>query len=374
MPRPRRAVGLIVIVAGLMLAAIGATVLLGSAAQPVPEIVLGARSPGFLVATDELRRRARLADQGTEPYASAVRDLLEFADRMVGRPASPQEPLEIRGTEGPFVDDSATAYGLALAYGVTGEERYADSAVAYIRAWVDTTRTTVGTCPDSGGCQTSLIISRTAPGFVFAADLLAGSVAWDSDLATRFATWLRAVILPTASELDNNWGDAGTFTRVVLTAYLDDRDGLRAALGRWYHQADLIAGDGHIPEETRRGSSGMAYTQESLQYRIGAAVVAERYGLDLWAYRNPGGSTLFDAVDYLAAYWGRPREWPWDDDARTPAPGPIWEIVYARSPDPGYVPIIETRRPYGAHGHSALRWTTLTNGVPFREPPSAPPT
>ena len=361
-------VAAVVVLAVVAVVATGAfLVLRGPGTPPFAHdpLTLGERTPGYLTSRAELRQRADLATQGVEPYASAEEDLLAFAEAALAEPPRPQEPLEITGTEGPFVDDSARAYGLALAYAVTGDRRYAEAAAAIITAWVDTTHTTVGACPDSGACQTSLIISRTAPGFVFAADLIADSGALDTAQETAFRDWLRTVILPTASELDNNWGDAGTFTRVVLTDYLGDREGLLHALDRWLTQQDLVAADGHIPEETRRGAGGMSYTQESLQYRVAVAAIAERYGLDLWSYVGAGGATVRDAVDYLADYWSRPGDWPWDPNVDAPSTGPFWEIVYARFRDARYEPIIAERRPYGAQGHSALRWTTLTDGVPF---------
>ena len=93
-------------------------------------------------------------------------DLLDWAEQAVDRSPDPAERLRIKGTEGPFVDDTAAAYGLALAWTVTGDDQYAEAAARYIMAWVDTTVSTERTCPDDGACQTSLIISRTVPGFV----------------------------------------------------------------------------------------------------------------------------------------------------------------------------------------------------------------
>lgn len=370
LPRPRRrlvALGIAVVLGVVVLAGLGATTL-GPGPSPTPRppaFVLGARTPGYLVSIEELRDRARLAADGIEPYAGAVADLLAFADRAVDREPEPEEPLDINGTEAPFVDDSAAAYGLGLAYVVTNEQRFAEAAARYIGGWVEATTTTRDACPDRGACQTSLIVSRTAPGFVFAAALIAGSGAMSDAQTSAFRAWLTTVILPVASTLENNWGDAGAFTAVVLTDFLGDRPGLEAALERWRVQTDRIAADGHIPEETRRGSSGMSYTQEALQYRVAVAVIGERYGLDLWDFRGDGGATLTEAIDYLATYWSRPDSWPWDPDPSVPSTGPFWEIAYAHAPKAAYEPIILGRRPYGDQGHSALRWTTLTNGVPF---------
>ncbi|MGZ9161338.1 MAG: alginate lyase family protein [Candidatus Limnocylindrales bacterium] len=363
-------IGAIAVAVITLIAAIG----LALTAKPVvvhPVITLGPRTAGYLASAVDLQARADLAAAGTEPYAAAVDDLLADADAARTRDPRPQEPLEIAGTDGPFVDDSAAAYGLALAYALTGDDAYAEAAARYIDAWVSTMRTTVGTCPDNGRCQTSLIIGRTASAFVFAADLIDDHQAFDASARADFVGWLRDVILPTASTLENNWGDTGAFLRITITDYLGDEVGLRAGIEQWYTQQDRVAADGHLPEETRRGTAGISYTQEALQYRVGAAVIAERRGVDLWSYRGAGGATLRDAIDYLAGYWSHPADWPWDGGAETPSTGPFWEIAYQRFEDPRYVPIIRERRPYGAQGHSAMRWTTLTNGVPLPDAPGA---
>jgi hypothetical protein len=43
----------------------------------------------------------------------------------------------------------------------------------------------------------------------------------------------------------------------------------------------------------------------------------------------------------------------------------MWEIAYQHWHDPGWPAIFAADRPFGADGHSAIRWTTMTNGVPI---------
>ena len=93
------------------------------------------------------------------------------------------------------------------------------------------------------------------------------------------------------------------------------------------------------------------------------AEIAARRGIDLWSYTGRAGGNLRAAIDRLAYYWFRPEEWPDHTDPTVPSTGPMWEIAYARYGDPRWQPIIQARRPYGDRGHSAVRWTTLTNGV-----------
>jgi hypothetical protein len=173
------------------------------------------------------------------------------------------------------------------------------------------------------------------------------------------------VIIPAASERPNNWGDAGTFLRVVGTDYIGDTKGLESAIDKWRSLIDLIEADGRIPEEVRRGSAGISYTQEALQYKVAVARIAERRGIDLWDFEGDAGGSLRLAMDRLAHYWFRPEEWPDFPRADVPTAGPVWEIAYAHWQEPTWIPMVLERRPYSDRGHSAIRWTTLTNGIPI---------
>jgi hypothetical protein len=333
----------------------------------------------YLIDQQELERRGRLAADGQEPYATALTDLMLWADDAVDEVPQPVQPLVIEGTEGPFVDDASRAYGLGLAYSLTGEERYATAARATVRAWMDTARTTADTCTDHGGCNTSLMLGRAAPGFVFGAALIAESPSWTDEDRAALEAWMHDVLLPAASARPNNWGDAGNFLRVVAADYSGDQEAWDAAIATWKAFIDLIEPDGRIPEEARRGRSGIAYTQEALQYKVAVAVIAERRGVDLWDHVGAQGASLRTAIDRLAYFWTRPQEWPDHEDPRVPSTGPFWEIVYGRWRDPLWVDIVADGRPYGDEGHSAVRWTTLTHGVPIGTeggasgPPSSQP-
>ena len=320
----------------------------------------GPVSAGYLTSIEELRERAALARDGVEPFASAVEQLLDWADDALGQDPEPDESLRIKGTDGPFFDDATAAYGLALAFGVTGEARYATHSRALILAWVETTTSLRNACPDGGECQTSLIVARVVAGFAFAADLLEQGGAWDAADRAALSAWLDHLILPILPALPNNWGDAGNFAAIVLTDYIGDEAGFDAAVERWRQRLAGIAADGHLPEETRRGDNGIMYTQEALVYKVAIPTIVERRGVDLWDDQNAHGVGLRDALDYLVRYWDDPEAWPWNDHAEVPSPGPLWEIAYAHWCDPRYLAIAADRRPYGSEGNSAVLWTTLT--------------
>jgi hypothetical protein len=361
-------VGIIVVVANLP---DGRAVTPGDGSPSIPSPAPAVGSRGYLVSVDELRRRGDLAEAGEEPYAAAVADLLEWADAALDEDPEPTQPLIVVGTDNEFVDDARRAYGLGLAYVVSGEERYAAASRRTIRAWVDTATTTADTCHDHGGCHTSLILGRAGAGFAFGADLIEESESWTAEDAADLRVWMGEVLLPAASERINNWGDAGTFLRAVAADYAGNQSEFDRAIAKWRALIDLIGPDGRIPEETRRGPAGILYTQEALQYKLAVARIAERRGIDLWSYVGARGGSLRSAVDYLADYWNRPEDWPDHPRPRIPSIGPMWELAYAQWRDSRWVPIMLDRRPYGNFGHSAIAWTTLTNGIPIEESAAA---
>ncbi|MGI8873352.1 MAG: alginate lyase family protein, partial [Egibacteraceae bacterium] len=325
----------------------------------------GDSAEGYLTDVAELARRAALAERGEEPYRTAVGDLLADAEDALDAEPDPRDPLGGGRATSRFIRDSASAYGLGLAHAVTGDSRYAEKAAEFVMAWADVTRSTRNTCPDNGSCATSLVISRHAPGFVFAASLIEDAQVLSDADRKAFRGWLAEVILPATSERSNNWGDAGVFADVVVSDYIGDDRRFREAIERWRRMVDLIGPDGDIPEETRRGRSGLLYTQGALTYKVAVAEIAGRRGIDLWTYEGRRGGNLKRAVDLLAHYWSRPDEWPFNRKVSVPSPSGLWEIAYAHWQQPEYASILADGRPFGARSNSAIRWTTLTTGVPL---------
>jgi hypothetical protein len=95
------------------------------------------------------------------------------------------------------------------------------------------------------------------------------------------------------------------------------------------------------------------------------ARIAERAGIDLWTSTGADGGSLHAAVELAARYQTDPTGWPWAERPHNPTVGPVWELVYAHWQDPLAAGLLRASRPLGADGHSAIRWTTLTNGIPL---------
>lgn len=276
--------------------------------------------------------------------------------------ARPSDPLSISSTEGPFVTDAQAAYTLALAGYVTGEERYSRTAAAIVGAWVSTARSTKNTCPDTGGCSTSLMVSRAAPALVFAVDVLRADGYYDDGALDRFHAWLRSVILPAASDRDNNWGDAGTYLRAVVGAELADREVMEGAAELWRQRLDMILPDGQIPEEMRRGDASLLYSQDALDYKVATADVLGRSGLDLWDVTGRRGGTLRVALELVATGLERPKRWPGGrGNLRVPDASGVWAMAAERWPGAAFARQADAAVTKDGTGHSAVIWTRLTH-------------
>lgn len=296
------------------------------------------------------------------PAAPDAERLSQAADEAREVEPSARDPLLVTDTEDVFVADAQRAWTLALAYRTLRREGDARAAAAIVEDWSSTTETLEEVCPDSGGCSTSLMVSRAAPGLVFAAEVLQSEGIWDEARTATFHTWLREVILPAASDRDNNWGDAGTFLRVAAAVELEDERELERAADRWVERIDLVEPDGQIPEEVRRDDAGLMYSQEALGYKVATADMLARVGIDVWERVGERGGSLRRALDLVARSLDRPATWPQPtDDLRIPDPAALWAIAAARWDDPAYAVLADAARARDGAGHSAILWTSVTH-------------
>lgn len=288
--------------------------------------------------------------------------LIDAAEEALEAEARPRDPLSISKTTDPFVRDARAAWTLALAARVTGGAEYARAAAALVDAWmtVDETRKT---CPHSGGCSTSLMVSRAAPGFVFAVAALRAEGLYGGARLERFHRWLRTVVLPAASDRANNWGDAGTFLRAAVAVELGDREELDRAVALWKGRIDLMDAEGRIPEEMRRGRGSLMYSQEALGYRVMAAALFETAGIDVWDDRGRGGGSLRRGLELVAAGLADPDGWPAQGSVRVPRPAPMWSLVADRWPTPPFERQAARAREDDGGGHSAVAWLAVTHGA-----------
>jgi hypothetical protein len=263
--------------------------------------------------------------KGTEPQASAFERLMSDAAAGMNRQPAPPEtffvpffyndPTAHRAARDGLQNDANTAYQLALAYRLTGDEAYGTHAVGFVDAWTGAVEC-VRTSEDS-----ALAFNYHFPAFVLAAELLRGTDAWTTEGETAFAGFLRETAMPVAGSIlhrTNNWGSWALELTTAGAAYLDDPIAMRASYERAQelieHQIDA---NGHMPEEVTRnngvGDYGIWYTHFSLLPLMLVAETLAEHGYDIHSYVNANGTGLEHAVEQVSGWVADPQSFSYFD-------------------------------------------------------------
>jgi hypothetical protein len=281
----------------------------------------GWTSGGVLVTDQRIQTiRARL-DAGHAPTVAYYDALLGGVARW--KTDATQQPAEWfvpsfydnqtahRTAKKRLLHDTTAAYGLALAYRLSGDDTLAAASARYINAWsknVSYNRTDQ---------DTSLTFSYTFPGMIYAADLLRGSSSWAPADQAHFATFLPAVTakLNTASA-SNNWGDWGNLLNIASAAYTHDKPKFDAAVARYKtFIADQIGPSGEMRHEVTRnngvGEAGIGYSHFSIGPLAMTAEIARVSGVELYDYTSPNGRSLRQAWNKIAGWTDDPRSFPY---------------------------------------------------------------
>lgn len=215
---------------------------------------------------------------------------------------------------------------LALAWYLTGDEKYAKRASAQLRAWFldSATRMTphlrfsqlVKGNPDERG--SGIIDTRWFIEAVDASGLLAGSKSWtagdDADLKTWFRAYLDWLLTSPNGKHEhdakNNHGSWYAAQTATYALFLGD-----SALARKIAEDAKerigwqITSDGDQPIENERTRS-MHYSGFNVEALSRVAEGARRVGVDLWHYQAPTGGSLQTAIRKLARYTNSGEKWP----------------------------------------------------------------
>jgi len=213
----------------------------GSLAPAGDTLARATTSRGYLTTPEELQVIKQKADQGKQPYASAVKSVLSVAGQSWSYSLSAE--ARCPGADDPtWIDNDGGArlvYAKALAYRLTGDTHYA-SEVRDILQNVMTKVLTISTADN----QCGLNFGWGTPEFVSAADLIEDywkGLTCTGPLATAygdnrigsgnckalFQNWLVKnpyyVVSYWAEKSLNNWGTSATTTIAYIADYLWDR-------------------------------------------------------------------------------------------------------------------------------------------------------
>ncbi|WP_162415730.1 alginate lyase family protein [Cyclobacterium roseum] len=190
---------------------------------------------GVLVSVGELAEIKTQALNGVEPYKQNYQAFLHFTDSLMAASSEWKElsgevivydrsstsPIQLSSTGGKLV------YGTALAWHLTGEEKYARKSRSLILDLTDT----YGYRNDAEdtfhwGAQGILNLARGGTPYIYAADLLESWPGWSKKDKIRYQVWLRDIMYPKVAWASrwrkNNWGVAGSFSSALIAWYLRD--------------------------------------------------------------------------------------------------------------------------------------------------------
>ncbi len=215
---------------------------------------------------------------------------------------------------------------LALAYWVTGDERYAAHAALFLRTWFLDPQTRMnphlrygqaikGVCEGRrGGAIDFRGFDRT----IDSIGLLGGSLAWTNAEDRQLREWLRAFLAwlresdlgQEESRSQNNhgtWYDAQVCLLALATGQPHlARETLEARA--FERIATQIEPDGRMPNELRR-TRALHYSTMNLIAWLNLARLGGQVGVDLWRFETDDGRSIRRGLDWLLPYALRAREW-----------------------------------------------------------------
>ena len=228
---------------------------------------------------------------------------------------------------------TADFQALALAWYFSGDQRYADKALAMMRYWFITPSSRMhpnlnfaqGIPGRSAGRHDGVLDGRYfATRVVDALTLLRHAPGWQPSDEKAMQQWfsdylhwlLHNPLAQKEAAAANNHGSWYCTQVAGIAWYLDDRETVKAMVELARSKIALqIRADGSQPAELARTRS-FHYSYFNLQALTAVAQLAKKAGLgDLWHSRQQSGS-LLDALDAMAPYSDASKVWPWKNRDR----------------------------------------------------------
>jgi hypothetical protein len=354
-------------------------------------LAAGFRHPGVLLNQKQLGLiKQRVAD-GTEPQKTAFATMLASPYADLGYAPSPRAVVECGPYSRPDLGckderrDSAAAYSQAIAWCVTGNERYARNAIRIMNAWANTL--TGGHTNRNGPIQAAW----SASVWPRAAEIIRHTSSfWGAEEIARFEKMLRGQYVPSIIEGSTENGNkelAMAEALINIGVFANDRALFDAGVKLWRGRAPAyiyLSSDGPTPilppngEMPFWGNKGKStpfvdgLLQESMRdphhanmgfaSMVNAAETALQQGLNLYAEH---GERMAAAMEYQAQFLAPQSAKPPENLEFSLQP--TWEIAFNHfhhrlgRPLPRMAKVIPLNRPTGADMNHIV-WETLTHG------------
>ena len=229
-------------------------------------------------------------------------------------------------TDRTYIGDLENATkALALAWYLTGEERYAAKAAVLLRTWFFDEATKMNphlnyaqAIPGiNNGRGIGIIESRTLTGIADAAGLLEGSNSWKAkdiaqlkDWYARYLQWMLTSKNGNDEHAAKNNHGTWFYVQVVDFALFTGQPELaRKLVEESKRRMDSqITKEGRQPLELER-TNALGYSTFNLRAWFELATLAEKTGVDLWQYTNTNGAGLRTALEWLFPYALGQKKW-----------------------------------------------------------------
>lgn len=214
---------------------------------------------------------------------------------------------------------------LALAWWMTGDERYAVKASALLRTWFFDDNTKMNPNLEyaqavpgvNNGRGTGIIESISLMGIADAAGLLEGSGAWTAGDAAALRQWYGSYLdwmLDSRNGKDehaarDNHGTWYLAQVIDFALFAGDMAMARQLAEEGKALVDhQIQPDGKMPLELER-TTALHYSTYNLEAFFSLAWLSQQAGVDLWHYQNKEGAGIRTALDWLIPYAAGKKKW-----------------------------------------------------------------
>ncbi|MBG0564163.1 alginate lyase family protein [Actinoplanes aureus] len=241
------------VTAAALLAAGVATADAGTTTVTAKAAGSGFAHPGVLVSRGQLDFVKAKVRAGAQPWKKAYDAMMASPSASLGYTPTAYKVVQCGPYSNPDVGcgaerrDAFAAYTLALAWYLTGDERYAKRAIVIMDAWS-------GTITAHTNSNDALQSSWSASVWPRAAEIIKHAYrSWPN--SARFATMLRKVYLPMAqadrSSWNGNWELTQIEAAVSIAVHLDDRTLYDKTVARFRKRVPAyiyLASDGALPK------------------------------------------------------------------------------------------------------------------------------
>jgi hypothetical protein len=349
--------------------------------------------PGVLLNRAQLDLIRLRVSAGTQPQKAAFDALLASSLADLNYTPSPRATIECGPNSRPDLGckderrDATAAYTQALAWHITGNERYARNAIRIMNAWARTL--TGGHVNENGPVQaawTASVWPRAAEIIRYTSEL------WAKEDIARFQAMLVTQYVPSLIHgCDENGNKELAMAEALINIGVFNNDRITFAQGvrMWRGRVPAViylGSDGPSPIAPPNGLPASApwsnkgvqpplvdgvlqetardphHANMAFASLVNAAETARQQGLDLYGEQ---AARIVAAMEYQARFL-RPNTTPAPPKIMF-SPQPTWEIAYNHFRNrlgtelPGMAAVIPANRPTGADLNHMV-WETLTHG------------